>query len=65
MEYYEEEEFEERDWDEELESDSIDPAERGLIEGYERTAEKDDSGSRKEEERESFEFVDEDAADLD
>ncbi|MBW3010944.1 hypothetical protein KY335_04905 [Candidatus Woesearchaeota archaeon] len=65
MEYYEEDSFEEKDWDEELESDGIDPAERGLIEGYERTAEEDEAGGRKGEEKESFEPEDDELLDDD
>ena len=55
MEDYEEDSFEEKDWDEELEGDGISPSERGIIAGYEQTVEDDEAGGRKGEERESFE----------
>ncbi|MCK4670708.1 MAG: hypothetical protein KAT43_05905 [Nanoarchaeota archaeon] len=58
MEYYEEDSFEEKDWDEEVESDGINSAERGVIAGYERTVEEDEAGGRKGEEKENYETDD-------
>ncbi len=58
---FEEDSFEEKDWDEELEGDGISSAERGIIAGYEQTAEDDEAGGRRGEEKESYDAEESDS----